>query len=127
MAQHADDAEALIEQLSDLARTLQDYADALEFNPVRLAEVEERLELIASLKRKYGDTIEQINAFGMKARQRVGGTRATGKPSTATWSSRKINYCCARSASLALQLSQQRQRRGRADPGAPGRAAPWPT
>jgi DNA repair protein RecN (Recombination protein N) len=67
MAPHADEGQALIEQLSDLARTLQDYADALEFNPVRLAEVEERLELIASLKRKYGDTIEQINAFGVKA------------------------------------------------------------
>ena len=71
MAPHADEGQALIEQLSDLARTLQDYADALEFNPVRLAEVEERLELIASLKRKYGDTIEQINAFGMKARREL--------------------------------------------------------
>ena len=71
MAQQADDGQALIEQLSDLARTLQDYADALEFNPERLAEVEERLELIASLKRKYGDTIAQINAFGEKARHEL--------------------------------------------------------
>jgi DNA repair protein RecN (Recombination protein N) len=56
-----------LNSLSDLARTLQDYADALEFNPARLAEVEDRLELlIASLKRKYGDTIEQINAFGKR-------------------------------------------------------------
>jgi len=71
MTPHADEGQALIEQLSDLARTLQDYADALEFNPVRLAEVEERLELIASLKRKYGDTIEQINAFGAKAHREL--------------------------------------------------------
>lgn len=71
MAPHADEGQALIEQLSDLARTLQDYADALEFNPMRLAEVEERLELIANLKRKYGDTIEQINAFGAKARREL--------------------------------------------------------
>ncbi|HAJ37286.1 MAG TPA: DNA repair protein RecN [Chloroflexi bacterium] len=71
MTPHADEGQALIEQLSDLARTLQDYADALEFNPVRLAEVEERLELIANLKRKYGDTIEQINAFGARARREL--------------------------------------------------------
>lgn len=71
MALHADEGQALIEQLSDLARTLQDYADGLEFNPMRLAEVEERLELIANLKRKYGDTIAQINAFGAKARQEL--------------------------------------------------------
>ncbi len=60
----ADEGQALLEQLSELARSLQDYADQLEFNPQRLEEVEERIELILSLKRKYGDTIEQINAFG---------------------------------------------------------------
>ena len=62
MNQAAIDAEVMVEQLSDLARTLQDYAETLEFNPQRLTEVEERLELIANLKRKYGDTIEQVVA-----------------------------------------------------------------
>lgn len=71
MTPYADEGQALIEQLSDLARTLQDYAEALEFNPERLAEVEERLELIANLKRKYGDTIEQINVFGARARREL--------------------------------------------------------
>ena len=60
MHQTADEAQGLLEQISDLARGLQDYADRLEFNPERLLEVEDRLELIHSLKRKYGDTIEQI-------------------------------------------------------------------
>lgn len=71
MAAHADEGQALLEQLGDLARLLEDYADALEFNPVRLAEVEERLELIVNLKRKYGDTIEQINAYGARARREL--------------------------------------------------------
>ncbi len=31
----ADEAQGVLEQLSDLARTLQDYADSLEFNPER--------------------------------------------------------------------------------------------
>ncbi len=57
----------LLEQLADLTRSLQDYADSLEFNPERLGEVEDRLELIDNLKRKYGDTIEQIVAFGRQA------------------------------------------------------------
>lgn len=69
----ADEAQGLLEQLSDLARTMQDYADQLEFNPERLQEVEERLELIANLKRKYGDTIEQINAFGERAQSELDG------------------------------------------------------
>lgn len=60
-------AQGLLEELADLARALQDYADQLEFNPERLDEVEERIELIAGLKRKYGDTIDQINDFGTRA------------------------------------------------------------
>lgn len=69
----ADEGQALLEQLGDLARTLQDYADRLEFNPERLTEVEERLELLGNLKRKYGDTIEQIIAFGEHAQTELAG------------------------------------------------------
>jgi len=67
MEPSAAESQGVLEQLSDLARALQDYADQLEFNPDRLEEVEERLEIISNLKRKYGDTIEQINAFGAQA------------------------------------------------------------
>lgn len=63
----ADEGQALLEQLSDLARSLEDYAEQLEFNPERLQEVEDRLDLISNLKRKYGDTVEQINVFGQRA------------------------------------------------------------
>ncbi|MCC6167787.1 MAG: DNA repair protein RecN [Caldilineaceae bacterium] len=67
----ADEGQALLEQLSDLVRSLQDYADRLEFNPERLQEVEERLELLSNLKRKYGDTVEQIAAFGERAQREL--------------------------------------------------------
>lgn len=71
MQNAADDAQGLLEQLSDLAANLQDYADQLEFNPERLKEVEERIELLHTLKRKYGDTIEQIVEFGRRAQQEL--------------------------------------------------------
>ena len=61
-------AEALFEGVSDLAREISAYAAGLEFDPARLEEVEERLALISRLKRKYGDTIEEILAFGEQAR-----------------------------------------------------------
>ncbi len=60
--------QGLLEQLAELARTLQDYAEALEFDPQRLEEVEERLHLIANLKRKYGGSIPEILAYGAQAR-----------------------------------------------------------
>lgn len=70
--QRAEEAQSLLEQLSELARSLQDYADSLEFNPARLQEVEERLELIHNLKRKYGDSIEEILAYGESAAKELG-------------------------------------------------------
>ena len=62
-----DVAEALNDQLTDLARSLEAYAEGIEFNPERLAEVEERLNLIFNLRRKYGDTLPDIISFGERA------------------------------------------------------------
>ena len=67
MADEAASAQGMLEELSDLARALQGYADRLEFNPQRLAEVEERLALVGGLKRKYGDTITEVLAFAAAA------------------------------------------------------------
>ncbi|GMQ79345.1 MAG: DNA repair protein RecN [Anaerolineae bacterium] len=50
-------------QLSDIVAELLSYRDKLEFNPGRLSFVEERLELISQLKRKYGDSIEEVLAW----------------------------------------------------------------
>jgi len=47
-------------QLEEGARQIVKYRDELEFDPERLFEVEERLHLIRHLKRKYGETIEEI-------------------------------------------------------------------
>ena len=60
-------AENINYQLEDLGGQLQDYIEAVEFNPTRLAEVEERLGLIYDLKRKYGNSIEEILRFGEHA------------------------------------------------------------
>ena len=59
--------DALTHQVDELARTLRSYRDSIEYNPDRLQELEERLDLIRGLKRKYGSTIEEILAFGERA------------------------------------------------------------
>ena len=66
-----DTLSSMSEQLNDLARTLRDYRDHIEFSPERLDQVQERLALIHNLKRKYGDGIEQILAFALRARQQL--------------------------------------------------------
>ncbi len=67
MEEMALESQSMLEQLSELAGNLDDYTQELEFDPQRLQEVEERIELIETLKRKYGDTIEQVIAFGEEA------------------------------------------------------------
>jgi DNA repair protein RecN (Recombination protein N) len=67
----ADRSDALLEELTDLARDLRDYLESIEFRPERLDEVEARLDTIASLKRKYGDTIEEIVTYAENARREL--------------------------------------------------------
>ena len=71
MAETAGEGQGVLDLLAELSRTLQDYAEELEFNPERLEEVEERIDLLNNLKRKYGDTIDQINAFGERAQSEL--------------------------------------------------------
>ncbi|OWA37043.1 DNA repair protein RecN [Saccharibacillus sp. O16] len=47
-------------QLEDAVFQLRDYRENIEFNPGRLEEVEERLNLLSGLRRKYGESVEQI-------------------------------------------------------------------
>ena len=61
------DAGQVFEWISDLSTQLRDYQDTIEFNPQRLVAVEERISLMDNLKRKYGETIEDVLAFGGKA------------------------------------------------------------
>jgi DNA repair protein RecN (Recombination protein N) len=62
------EAQALEEQAAEVSRRLRVYREAIEFNPRRLDEVEERLALLHNLQRKYGPTIEAVLAHGEKAR-----------------------------------------------------------
>ncbi|MBI5286401.1 MAG: DNA repair protein RecN [Deltaproteobacteria bacterium] len=47
-------------QLEDVANTLRDYSQGLNLDPRRLEEVDERLDVIGRLKKKYGATIQEI-------------------------------------------------------------------
>ncbi len=59
----------ILENLSDLSRDLRAYLEEIEFDPAHLEEVEERLNLLQNLKRKYGGSLEAVIEFGKKARK----------------------------------------------------------
>lgn len=52
--------ESIIYQLQDLIREMRNYQDKVEYNPEKLRFLNERLDLINKLKRKYGKTIKEI-------------------------------------------------------------------
>ena len=67
----ANQAEVLLDTMSDIVHTLRDYLDEVEFNPKRLDEVEERIDLLFSLSRKYGGSIPAVIAYGQEARKQL--------------------------------------------------------
>ena len=95
LAEQLEQAAAL---LDDLARELGRYRDEIEFNPRRLAQVEERLHLIHSLERKYGDTIPDVLAYG---------ERAAAELETITHAGERIAELEAEEARLLAQLGRQ--------------------
>ncbi|MCS7246789.1 MAG: DNA repair protein RecN [Anaerolineales bacterium] len=64
-------AEEIFENLNDLTQTLRQYGEEIEYNPRRLDLIEERLNLISSLKRKYGGTVEAVLSYAQKARKQL--------------------------------------------------------
>ena len=66
--------------LQDLALEVRNYAENIEFNPHLLDQVEERIDLINNLKRKYGETIDAILAYAQKARAELESITHAGEP-----------------------------------------------
>ena len=63
--------QSAIYQVEDASRELRSYRDGIEFNPERLETVEERLDLLRTLKRKYGETIEEIVTYGQETGRKL--------------------------------------------------------
>ena len=63
--------EQAVTALQELQSATASYADRLEIDPLRYQELEDRLNLIQGLKRKYGSTLPEIIEFGEKARQKM--------------------------------------------------------
>jgi DNA repair protein RecN (Recombination protein N) len=58
-------------ELTEIARSLSDYAEKLDLDPARLAALEQRVSLFETLKRKYGSSIAEVIEFGQRAAERM--------------------------------------------------------
>ena len=60
-----------ISGLTEIARNIRTYGDSLEYDPNRLEEIESRLELIRSLKRKYGQSVAEVLDYLVTAKREM--------------------------------------------------------
>jgi len=94
----ANQAELLLDTISDVIHGLRDYLEEIEFNPKRLEDVEERLDALHSLVRKYGGNIPAVIVYGADARKQL---------ETITGAADRINDLEMREAKLLEKLAKQ--------------------
>jgi DNA repair protein RecN (Recombination protein N) len=68
-----DRLESAAYELAEIAREVKNYGEGLDYNPERLEEVQGRLELIRTLKRKYGNSIGEILEYQVNAEKELEG------------------------------------------------------
>ena len=96
--------------LEDAGRELQDYLSRLEADPARLGEIDDRLALIARLKKKYGPTVEAILAEAGVVQAEI--TRWEQGSARLAGLDRDIAAAAAAAAALAGELSRGRETAG---------------
>jgi DNA repair protein RecN (Recombination protein N) len=96
MAGLAERLEAAQYELEDIAQEVRRYRDGVEYDPQRLDAIETRLDLLMRLRRKYGTTVEEVIAFGQRARAEM----------------EEVENLDARIEALERDLAQAEQRAG---------------
>jgi len=97
--------------LEDLAFSLRDFADKLEFSPARMAEIEDRLAELSRLKRKYGGSIESALEHLARSQDRLREIERSDERETEL----KAELAAARASYVdrALKLHEERVRAGK--------------
>jgi DNA repair protein RecN (Recombination protein N) len=63
--------ETALVELEDLEGVLRDYSDRIELDPAALAALEDRINVLEGLKRKFGGSVEAVLEHGARARTRL--------------------------------------------------------
>ncbi len=78
-AEHGSTIDSVTAQIDDLAHEVRRYREAIEYSPKRLDAVEDRLDLIKRLKRKYGVALPDVIAFADRAEQELSTLEHSGE------------------------------------------------
>ncbi len=99
--------DSAVAQLGDVAREVRRLAESVESDPARLAEIEERVELLRRLKRKYGGSESAVLAFAEDARAQL--ERIETADERRQELKRALDEASWHAGALAYELSEARQ------------------
>ena len=71
LSEYSESVERIMYELQDIAREIRNYKDSIDFEPYELEQIEIRIDEINNLKRKYGNTIQEIFEFYNKTKARL--------------------------------------------------------
>ncbi len=94
------------DQLNDVLDALQKYKASLGYSPRKVNQIEERMQLYFSLKRKYGGTVEAVLEFAENAKRKLG--LITNADARTTELETERQSLLDRLAELAAELSEKR-------------------
>ena len=106
----AGEAADLLDRLRELGASARSHADAIGLDEGRLLEVEERLDVLARVRRRHGSIEEALEAIeaarGLLSAGEDGGSRLAAAEG-------EVSVARARAGELAVQLSQRRHQAAR--------------
>lgn len=114
VADYSSDLKNIYEKVSDSFYNLQDVSreistqlDSMEWDDIRLDQIEQRLDLIHQLKRKYGDSVTQIIEYGQKIKQEL--NEMQDSEESTEEQEKEVEKAYQRALKLAQKLSQTRR------------------
>jgi len=94
--------ESALPAIEDAAISLRGYKDRYDFEPEKLAEIEERLELIKKIEKKYGEGIETVFRYRIEAEKELKGLEFTDERLDSIEAELKVKEDMLLSAALSL-------------------------
>lgn len=93
--------------LQDVSHEISNELDSMEWDEERLNQIEQRLEEIHQLKRKYGDSVEQIIEYGQKIKKEL--NEMQGSAQSSAEQAKEVEKTYQDAFKLAQHLSNKRR------------------
>jgi len=108
LAEHYKLIEDMSYQIQEMVHDIRNYRDNFEYDPNMLVEIEQRLDDIYKLKRKYGNTVEEILEYSQKIKEEL--NQMLNSEERLSLLNKELEIALARLTEQGNELSECRQK-----------------